>query len=152
MGTPAPFSWPSSASRARLPPEAASGDREGEHAIGAAAPARPSAVGDTIVEPLGAPTADAEKAGAEHRTTSSTPGLHVELALVHPPADLTQRVRLLPANTLLHIPTSSRLRIIAATAQCWQGMARGSDDFSLLEEGTLEAPAGLGTPRVWRRS
>ena len=40
--------------------------------------------------------------------------------------------------------------MIAATAQCWQGMARGSDDFALLEEERSKhllssVPPGLGT-------
>ena len=65
-------------------------------------------------------------------------------------ASSTQRIRLLPANTLLHIPSSCRLRMTAATPQCWQGMARGSEDFAPLEEGCPElllasVPQGLGT-------
>ena len=32
--------------------------------------------------------------------------------------------------------------MIAATAQCWQGMARGSDDFALLEEGRSKRRGG----------
>ena len=37
--------------------------------------------------------------------------------------------------------------MIAATAQCRQGMARGSDDFARLEEELLlsSVPPGLGT-------
>ena len=40
--------------------------------------------------------------------------------------------------------------MIAATAQCWQAMARGRDDFALLEEGRSKlrlssVPPGLGT-------
>ena len=40
--------------------------------------------------------------------------------------------------------------MIAATAQCWQGMARRSDDFARLEEGRSKLllssePPGLGT-------
>ena len=51
---------------------------------------------------------------------------------------------------MLHIPSNRRLRMIAATAQCRQGMARGSDDFSLLEEERSKlllasVPPGLGT-------
>ena len=75
-------------------------------------------------------------------------------ALNFPPLQLptifTQMIRLLPANTLLHIPSSCRLRMIAATAQCWQGMALCSDDFALLEERRSKlllasVPPGLGT-------
>ena len=85
--------------------------------------------------PLGAPTAAAGEAGAEDQTATPAPGLHVELPSLHQPPDFTQRVRFLPANTLLHIPSSCRLRMIAATAQCWQGMAQGSNEYSMLEEG-----------------
>ena len=38
--------------------------------------------------------------------------------------------------------------MIAATAQCWQGMARGSDDFSLLEEGRSKLPLASLPPRL----
>ena len=67
---------------------------------------------------------------ATERVTCSTPS-----SSLHLPPHFTQRVPLLLANTPLHISFSWRLRMIAATAQCWQGMAHGSDDFSLLEEG-----------------
>ena len=55
MRTPAPSLWPSSASRARLPPVVASEGREQEHAIGAVRPLKHGspAVGDTIMVPLG---------------------------------------------------------------------------------------------------
>ena len=72
--------------------------------------------------PLGAPTAPAT---GLHQEGSLTPG---QRAAPHP---------------------LQRLRMIAATAQCWQGMARGSDDFSLLEERRSKlllasVPPGLG--------
>ena len=82
---------------------------------------RSPVVGDIIVGLLGAPTAAAGVAGVEDGTAAPIPGARVELLQLHLPTD-TQRIRLLPANTLLHIPSSCRLRMIAATAQCWQGM------------------------------
>ena len=59
------------------------------------------------------------------------------------PPNFTWKIRLLPANTLLHTPSSCRLRMIATTAQCW-------NDFALLEEGRSKlllasVPSGLGT-------
>ena len=81
---------------------------------------------------------------------------------LHMPPNFTQRVRLLPANTLLHIPSSCRLRMIAATALCWQGMAQRSNEYSMLEEGRSKlllasrCPQGLtaqlrwpSVPRFW---
>ena len=47
----------------------------------------PPAVGDIIMEPLGAPTADAGSAGAEHSIAPPTPGLRVELLRLHLPPD-----------------------------------------------------------------
>ena len=98
-------------------------------------------MGDTILGPAG-------EAGGEDHADPSTPGLRVELHPLHLPPDLTQRVRLLLANTLLHIPYSCR-RMIAATAQCWQD----SDGFSTLEEGRSKllltpVPLGLGRLRL----
>ena len=110
---------------------------------------------------LGAPTAAAGVAGVEDDTAAPIPGARVELPQLQLPTDFTQRIRLLPANNLLHIPSSCRLRMIAAAAQCWQGTARGSDNFALLEEGRLKlllSPVlpGLGTaaevakrPTLW---
>ena len=97
-----------------------------------------------------APTAGAGVAGAEDGTAAPVPGARVELPQLQLPTNCTQRIRLLPANTLLHIPSSCRLRMIAATARCWQGVARGSDDFARLEverSGRLLASVspGLGT-------
>ena len=102
---------------------------------GQATPARPPAVGDIIMEPPSAPTAADGVAGAEDGTAAPLPGARVELPQLQLPTNFTQRIRLLPANTWLRIPSSCRLRMIAATAQCWQGMVRGSDDLALLEEG-----------------
>ena len=51
------------------------------------------------------------------------------------PPDLTARARSLPADTLLR-----RLRMIAAVAQCWQGVAQGSKKYSQLEEGRSKLP------------
>ena len=53
--------------------------------------------------PLGAPTAAAGVAGAEDGTAAPTPGAGVELPQLQLPTDFTQRIRLLPDNTLLHI-------------------------------------------------
>ena len=81
---------------------------------------------------------------------SSAPDLHVGLPPVNLPPDSTQRIRSLPASALLHISSSCRLRMTAAVAQCWQGMARGIDEYSQLEEGRLKVqlspvpPPGLG--------
>ena len=66
---------------------------------------------------------------------SPAPGLWVDLPSLHLQPDFTRRVRSLPANTMLHIPSSCRLRVIAATALCWQGMFQGSNESSMLEEG-----------------
>ena len=95
-------------------------------------------------------TADAGVAGAEESTASPMPGARVELPQLQLPSNFTQRIRLLAANTLLHIPSSCRLRMIADTAQCWQGMAGSSDDFALMEEGRSKlllasVPPGLDT-------
>ena len=95
------------------------------------------------IGPPGAPTTNTGVAGAEDQTAPSAPGLCVELPSLQLPPDFTQRVRLLLANTLLHSLSGCRLRMIAATAQCWQGMAQGS---------TLETLVGLGAPRAWRGS
>ena len=116
---------------------------------GHATQARPPAVGDIIMELLGAPTAAAGVAGVEDGTAAPIPGARVELPQLQLRTDCTQRIRLLPPNTLLHITSSVRLCMIAATAQCWQAMARGSDDFALLEEGRSKlqqssVPPGLG--------
>ena len=51
---------------------------------------------------------------------------------------------MLPANTLLHVLSSCRLRMIAAVAQRWQGVDQGSDEYSLLEEGRSKLLPGLG--------
>ena len=56
----------------------------------------------------------------------SVPDLQTGLPPVNLPPDFTQQIRALPANTLLHIPCSCRLRMIAAVAQGWQGMAHGN--------------------------
>ena len=85
--------------------------------------------------PLGAPTAAAGVAGAENGTAAPTPGARAELPQLQLPTDFTKRIRLLLGNTSLHIPSSCRLRMIAATAQCWQGMACVSDDCARLKEG-----------------
>ena len=37
--------------------------------------------------------------------------------------------------TLLHVSSGCGLRMMAVVAQCWQGMARGIDECSQLEEG-----------------
>ena len=55
-------------------------------------------------------------------------------------------------NTLLHIPSSCRLRMIAATAQCWRNMARSSDDFALLEEGRSKLLLASVPTRAWHRA
>ena len=116
---------------------------------GQATPARPPAVGDIIMAPLGAPTGATGVAGVEHGTAAPIPSARVEPPQLPPPTHFTQTIRLLPANTLLHILSSCRLRMIAATAQCWQGMARDSDDFAPLEKGRSKLllaslPPGLG--------
>ena len=49
--------------------------------------------------------------------------------------DFTSRVRSLPEKTLLHVPSSSRLRMIGVVAQCWHGMAQESNEYAQLEEG-----------------
>ena len=65
----------------------------------------------------------------------ATPSLTVDLPLVDLPTDFTQRIRALPSSTILHVPASSRLRMISVVAQCWNGMAQGRDDYAQLEEG-----------------
>ena len=65
----------------------------------------------------------------------ATPSLPVALLLVDLPTDFTQRIRALPSSTILHVPASSRLRMISVVAQCWNGMAQGRDDYAQLEEG-----------------
>ena len=98
-------------------------------------PPPPPAVGDVIMGPLGASTGAVDASGAEESGAPSVPDLFVWLPPVTLPPDFTQQIRSLPANTLLHVFSSCRLRMIAAVAQCWQGMARGSDEYSLLDEG-----------------
>ena len=95
---------------------------------GQATQARPPAVGDTIMERLGAPTAAAGVAGATHAWCTR----------LQFPTNFTQRIRLLPANTLLHIPSSCRLRsrpqrgagkawpMEATTSRHWRRGARSS--------------------------
>ena len=90
--------------------------------------------------PLGTSTATISEVGAEDQDALSAPGLHVEFPSLNLPPDFTQRIRSLLANTLLHIPSSSRLRTIAAVVQCWQGMAH------CLEEGRSELLLAPGLP------
>ena len=58
----------------------------------------------------------------------TTPDLLVGLLPVELSPGFTTRFRSLPANTLWHVPSSCRLRMIAAVAQCWRGMAQGSNE------------------------
>ena len=41
--------------------------------------------------------------------------------------------------------------MIAATAQCWQGMALGNDDFALVEEGRSTLLVASGASWAWHR-
>ena len=101
---------------------------------GQASQARPPRVGDVIMGPLGAP-ASREDVAMVDADAPATPSLTVDLTLVDLPADFTQRIRALPSSTILHVPASSRLRMISVVAQCWNGMAQGRDDYAQLEEG-----------------
>ena len=69
---------------------------------GMATPARPPAVDDLIMGAFGAPTAEAGAAGAEENDTPPIPTARVELPSLQLPENFTQRIRSLPANTLLH--------------------------------------------------
>ena len=92
---------------------------------------------------------DAGVAGAEDSTAPPTYGIRVELLQLQ--LHRTSRRGFACSRPTQHAaPSSRRLRMIAAAAQCWQGMVRGSDDFSLLEEGRSKlllasVPPGLGT-------
>ena len=81
----------------------------------------------------------------------SAPDLLVGLPPVNLP-DFTQRMRSLPANTMLRVPSGCRFLMIVAVAQCWQGVPRGSDEYSQLEDGRwkllLLVPEGLGAAAV----
>ena len=103
---------------------------------GQATPARPPAVGDiTMGVPRCAYSCPLLWLAPRMALLQPMPGARVELPRLQLPKNFTQRItRLLPANTLPHIPTSCCLRMIAATAQCWQGTVWGSHDFPLLEE------------------
>ncbi len=51
------------------------------------------------------------------------------------PPDFSSRVQRLSANTIVHIPISLRLRALRVARQCFNGIARGSEDWAILEEG-----------------
>ena len=101
---------------------------------GQASQARPPQVGDVIMGPLGAPVNGEDTAMVDADVTV-TPSLTVDLPIIDLPLDFTQRIRVLPSSTILHVPASCRLRMISAVAQCWNGMAQGRDDYAQLEEG-----------------
>ena len=76
--------------------------------------------------------------------TCSSGSLTVDL-----PPDFAARRRSLAASTLLYVPSGCRPRMTDVVAQCWQGMARGIDECSQLEEGRsmlllLPVPPSLG--------
>ena len=149
MRTPAPTSWRLSASRARLPLVVASDDWEREHAIGAGRPPlhRPLPSWETPSwGPLASPLLMLVRRAP--RTKLSLPRLGYALSFPRCIYRLTSRRGSASSrpNTLLHIPSSCRLRMIAGTAQCWQGMAHGNDDFSALEEGRSELLLAMVRP------
>ena len=84
---------------------------------------------------LGTSTATISEAGAKE------PDLHVGFTSVNLP-DFTERVRSLLANTLLHIPSSCRLRMIAARRAELSGHCSGQREILAAGRGTLEALAG----------
>ena len=73
--------------------------------------------------PLGAPAGGDDTVMTDADTT--TPGLPVRTPPEELPSDFTSRVRSHPANTLLHVLASSRLRMIGVVARCWHGIAQG---------------------------
>ena len=109
---------------------------------------RCQATPDIIMWLLGAFTSGVDEGRAEEPGSHSTPDLLVGLLFVHLPRDFTARIRSLPANTVLHVSTSCCLRMIAAVAHCWEGMARGSDEHSQLEEGWSELLVSQVLPRL----
>ena len=42
-----------------------------------------------------------------------------------------------PVNTMLHVPQSRRLRMIAVVARCWNGLATGLDEYALAGRSNL---------------
>ena len=70
---------------------------------------------------------DVEVVGAASISTSPVPAplppLRVDFPPLRLPNDSQGRVRPLPSNTMLHVPQSCRLRIIAVVARCWNGLA-----------------------------
>ena len=139
---------PSNASRDRLPFVVASDGRQREYAICAG---RPHLHGSPRwVTPSWGPLARPRLTPA-WRALRTVP-LHLRLVhVLSCPCCICQRISLRGSgqNAASH-PSSCRLRMIAATAQCLQGMARVSDDFSLLEERRSKlllasVPLGLGT-------
>ena len=98
---------------------------------------------------LGTSTATTSEIGTKAPGAPSAPDLHVGFPHVNLLPDVTERTHSLPANTLFHFPSSCRLRMIAAVEQCWQGVAQGSDEYSLLEGRRSKlllapVPPGLG--------
>ena len=116
---------------------------------GQASQARPPQVGDVIMGPFGAP-ANSEDTAMVDVDVTATPSLTVDLPAIDLPLDYTQRIRVLPSSTILHVPASCRLRMISAVAHCWNGMAQGRDDYAQLEEGPLETLTFPSPPRLER--
>ena len=116
-------------------------------------PGATSRLGDIT---MGTSTGTISEVGAEDQDTPSAHDLHVECSSRNLPPNSTQRIRSFPANTLPHIPSSCRLRMIAAVAQCWQGMVLGSNEYWMLEERLkllAPMPPGLGAAaQVAKRS
>ena len=107
---------------------------------GMATPARPPAVDDLIMGAFGAPTAEAGAAGAEENDTPPIPTARVELPWLQLPENFTQRIRSLPANTLLHrFGISSSVPRRSASFFAWPAIERFAM-FSLTPQREPTAP------------
>jgi hypothetical protein len=100
---------------------------------------RPPQIGDTIMGPASTIPGhnvrdhDEGSAAAARDTGEGASSTRIDALIL--PGDFSARVQGLSPHTMVHIPKSSRKRILDITAKLWHGMALGSDTHALAEEG-----------------
>ena len=95
-------------------------------------PPHSSSPGDCIGGPLGVNPPEAASVAASPEQETPPPPLHVDFPPLHLPNDFAETgVRALMSNTMLHVPQTCRLRMIALFARCWKGLAAGLDECGL---------------------